>query len=140
MPMLIYKTCRADMIVFGSDLDRVPIEPMVLVEARVLRGYDSVLEIGRDLAQRNEFVAFVIWRVVNPGLQAALDVHRGCRRVDPPGSHKDQRGMRPKNHNTNDKPSNKGSQETLPKRKFGERWMALHSHLRIIAGAGVAYG
>jgi hypothetical protein len=26
--------------------------------------------------------------VVNPGLQAALDVHRGGRWVDPPGSHK----------------------------------------------------
>ena len=32
-----------------------------------------VLEIGRDLAERNEFVAFAIRRVVNPGLQAALD-------------------------------------------------------------------
>jgi hypothetical protein len=50
---------------------------MVLVEAGVLRGDYSVLEIGRDLAERNEFVAFVIWSVVYPGLQAALDVHRG---------------------------------------------------------------
>jgi hypothetical protein len=63
-------------IVFGSDLDLVPIEPMVLVEARVLRGDYSVLKIGRDLAERNESVAFVIRRVVNPCLQAALDVHR----------------------------------------------------------------
>jgi hypothetical protein len=46
---------------------------------RVLCGDYSVLEIGRDLAERNEFVAFAIRRVVNPGLQAALDVHRGCR-------------------------------------------------------------
>jgi hypothetical protein len=83
----------------------VPIEAMVLVEARVLRGDDSVLEIGRDLAERNEFVAFVIRRVVNPGLQAALDVHRGCRRVDPPGGHKDQRGKRPEKHHSDDKPS-----------------------------------
>jgi len=50
---------------------------MVLVEARVLRRDYSVLEIGRDLAERNEFVAFVIRSMVNPGLQAALDVHRG---------------------------------------------------------------
>jgi len=56
---------------------------MVLVEARVFRGDDSMLEIGRDLAQRNEFVR----RVVNPSLQAALQVHRGGWWVDPPGSH-----------------------------------------------------
>src|ERR1700677_3060368 len=33
-------------IVAGSDLDLVPIEAMVLVEARVFRGDDSVLKIG----------------------------------------------------------------------------------------------
>jgi hypothetical protein len=64
-------------IVLGSDLDLLPIEPPVLVEARVLRGDYSVLEIGGDLAEGNEFVAFVIRSVVNPGLQVALDVHRG---------------------------------------------------------------
>jgi hypothetical protein len=106
-------------IVFGSDLDLVPIESMVLVEVRVLCGDYSVLEIGRDLAERNEFVAFAIRRVVNPGLQAALDVHRGCRWVDPPGGHKDQRGKRPKKHHADDKPSNKGSDETCPKRGLG---------------------
>src|ERR1019366_4574848 len=92
-------------IVFGSDLDLVPIESMVLVEARVLCGDYSVLEIGRNLVERNEFVAFAIRRVVNPGLQAALDVHRGRRWVDPPGGHKDQRGKRPKEHYADDKPS-----------------------------------
>jgi hypothetical protein len=50
---------------------------MVLVEVRVLCGDYSVLEIGRDLAERNEFVVFVIRSVVNPGLQPALDMHRG---------------------------------------------------------------
>jgi len=63
--------------VFGSDFDLVPVEPMVLVEARVLCCDYSVLEIGRDLAEWNEFVAFVIRSVVNLGLEAALDVHRG---------------------------------------------------------------
>jgi hypothetical protein len=67
-------------IVFGSDLDLVPIESMVLVEVRVFRGDYSVLEIGRDLAELNECVAFAIRR-----LQAALDGHRGCGRVDPAG-------------------------------------------------------
>jgi hypothetical protein len=42
--------------VFGSDLDLVPIEPMVLVEMRVLFSDYSVLEIDRELAERNEFV------------------------------------------------------------------------------------
>src|SRR6516164_8666652 len=70
-------------IILSSDLNRVPIESMVLVEARVFRGDDSMLEIGRDLAQRNEFVR----RVVNPSLQAALQVHRGGWWVDPPSSH-----------------------------------------------------
>jgi hypothetical protein len=63
-------------IVLGSDLDLVPIET-VLVEGRVLRCDYSVLEIGQDLAERNEFVAFVIGSVVSPELQPALDVHRG---------------------------------------------------------------
>src|SRR2546427_11688352 len=92
---------------------------MVLVEVRVLCGDYSVLEIGRDLAERNEFVAFAIRRVVNPRLQAALDVHRGCRWVGPPGGHKDQRGKRPKKHDADDKPSNKGSKEARPKRLGG---------------------
>ena len=57
---------------------------MVLVEACVLRRDYSVLKIGRDLAEGNEFVAFVIRSVANPGLQAALGVHGGGRWVDPP--------------------------------------------------------
>ena len=55
-------------IVSSSDLHRVPIESMVLVEAHVFRGDDRMLEIARDLAERNEFVSFVIRLVVNPGL------------------------------------------------------------------------
>jgi hypothetical protein len=106
-------------IVFGSDLDLVPIESMVLVEVRVLCGDYSVLEIGRDLAERNEFVAFAIRRVVNPGLHAALDVHRGCRWVDPPDGHKDQRGKRPKKHHADDEPSSKEPEETRPTRGLG---------------------
>jgi hypothetical protein len=46
-------------------------------------------------------------------------VHRGCRWVDPPGGHKDQHGERPNKHHTDDKPSNKGSDGTLPKRSLG---------------------
>lgn len=75
-------------IVLGSDVDRVPIEAVVLVEARVLGGDDSVLEIGRDLAEWDEGVAGAVGLVVYPGLQAALDVDRGGGWVDPPRGHK----------------------------------------------------
>jgi len=89
-------------ILFGGELDRMPIEAMVLVETRVLSGDYSVLEIGRYLAEPNEFVAFLIRRAMNPGLHAALDVHRGCRWVDPPGGHKKQHGKRPKKQRTDE--------------------------------------
>jgi hypothetical protein len=57
--------------------------------------------------------------VVNPGLQAALDVHRGCRWVDLPGGRKDQGRKRPKKHHADDKPSNKGAEKACPKRGLG---------------------
>jgi len=66
-------------------MDLVPIEPVMLIEARILRSNYCVLEIGRDLAERNEFVAFMIRSAMNPGLQVALDVYCGCWRIDPPG-------------------------------------------------------
>ena len=72
-------------ILLGGDFDFVPIESVVLVEAGVLGGDDGVLEIGRDLGERNKFVALAIGVVVNPGLKAALDVHGGGGRVDPTG-------------------------------------------------------
>ena len=103
-------------IAFSSDLHRVPIESMMLVEARVFRGDDSMLEIGRDLSQWNEFVSFVIRRAVNPGLQVALHVHRGGWWVDPPGSHKDQHSKRPKKCHSEDKPSKEASEKACPKR------------------------
>src|SRR5260370_33586297 len=92
---------------------------MVLVELRFVCGDYSVLEIGRDLSDLNEFVAFAIRRVMKPGLQAALDVRRVCRWVDPSGGHKDERGKRPKKHHPDDKPSNKGAEEACPKRDLG---------------------
>ena len=93
-------------IVFGGDLNLVPIEPVVLVKACVLRGDYSVLEIERDLAERNELVVFVIRRAVNLGLQPALHMHRSCRWVDPAGGHKGHHSKRPKKHYANNKPSN----------------------------------
>jgi hypothetical protein len=61
----------------------------------------------------------VIRSVVNPGLQAALNVDHGGRWVDPPDGQKDQRGKRPNKHHTDDKPSNTGSEKTLAKRGLG---------------------
>ena len=106
-------------IILSSDLNCAPIESMVLVEARVFRGDDSVLEIGRDLAQRNEFVSLVIGRVVNPGLQAPLHVHGGGRWVDPAGRRKDQHRKRPKKGHSDEKPSNEGSEKAFTKRGLG---------------------
>ena len=103
-------------IVFSSDFYRVPIESMMLVEARVFRGDDSMLEIGRDLAQRNKCISLVIGCVVNPGLQAALHMHRGGRWVDPPRSHEDQHSQRPKKRDSEDNPSKEGSEKAFPKR------------------------
>jgi hypothetical protein len=51
---------------------------------------------------------------VNPCLEAALHVHRGGRRVDPPRSHKDQHGERPKKRHSDEKPSNEGSESAFP--------------------------
>ncbi len=41
----------------ASDLDLVPVEAVVLVEAGVLGGDHRVLQVGRDLSKRNELVA-----------------------------------------------------------------------------------
>jgi hypothetical protein len=94
-------------IVAGSDLDLVPIEAMVLVKARVFRGDDSVLKIGRYLAERNKFVAFAIRRAVSPRLQATLDLQCGGRWIDPPGRHKEQHGKQPERRHADDQPSDK---------------------------------
>jgi hypothetical protein len=109
-------------IFFGRDLDFSPIESIVLIETRVLRGDDSVLKIGRYLAERNELVALAIRRAVKPGLQSALYVHRGRRRIDPPVRHEHQSGLRPdkgrEKQCANDDPRNKESKEARPCRRL----------------------
>jgi len=78
------------------------------------------------LAQRNEFVSFVIRRVVNPGLQAAFHVHRGGWWVDPPGSYNHQHCNRPQKRHSEDKPSNKESEKSFPKQGLGVCVWAVH--------------
>jgi hypothetical protein len=102
-------------IAFSSELNRMPVETMVLVKAGILCGDDSVLEIGRDLSEGHEFVAFVIRRVVDPALQVALDLHCGCRWIDPPDGYKHQHGKQPKKRCAEAKPSNKEDERALPK-------------------------
>jgi hypothetical protein len=55
-------------------------------------------------------------------------VQGGCRRVNPPCSHKSQRGKRPKKHHNKAQPQNKGSEETLPRRGLGgDLWRCCHT-------------
>jgi hypothetical protein len=55
-------------------------------------------------------------------------VHGGCGWVDPACGHKGERGKRPKKHHNDDKPSNKGSEETLPTRGLGrDVWRCGHT-------------
>jgi predicted acyl esterase len=87
-----------------------------------------MLEIRRDLAQRNEFVSFLIRRVVNPCLQAALHVHRGGRWVDPAGSQKHQRSKRPKKRHSDEKPAKEGSERAFAMRVARESvWIFSHT-------------
>ena len=102
-------------IVFRGDLYGLPIEAMMLIEARVFGGDDGMLEIGGDLAQRNEFVSFVVGGAVHPGLPAALDVHRGGGWIDPAGSYECQRGQRPKKRDSDEKPSKDEPKSGFPR-------------------------
>ena len=64
-------------------------------------------KIGRDLAEGNECVAFLIGLAVNPGLQTALDVHGGGGRVDPAQGDERERGQRPEKRDRDEEPANK---------------------------------
>jgi hypothetical protein len=57
--------------------------PWWLVKPSVFGGDNGVLEIERDAVERNESVALVIRSLAAPGLDAALDMDRGERWVDP---------------------------------------------------------
>jgi len=53
-----------------------------------------MLEIG-EFGSTEQMCSRCDRLAVNPGLQTALDVHCGCRRVDPARGHEQQRGKRP---------------------------------------------
>ena len=104
-------------VLVGGDLDLVPVEAVMLVEARVLGGDDGVLEVGRDLAEGHELVALVIGRV-RPGLHAALDVDGGCGRVDPAGGDQEQREERPDKQHASEEQEKKTSEGALANPTF----------------------
>jgi hypothetical protein len=63
-------------------------------------------------------------------------MHRGCGWVDPPSSHKCQRGKRPKSHHGDDKPSDERPEEALPTRGLSACGWSCSHIFRIIAWAG----
>ena len=63
--------------------------------ARILRRDDRVLKVRRDLPQGNEAVALPVGRAVDQRLEAALNVHRGRRRIDPACGDEQKHGERP---------------------------------------------
>jgi hypothetical protein len=73
----------------------MPVEAVVLVEACVFGGDDSVLEIGRDLTKGDKAVAGVEGLVSDPGLEAAFDVDGGSGRVDEAEGDEGEGGERP---------------------------------------------
>jgi hypothetical protein len=62
-------------------------------------------------------------------------VYRGGRWVDPPGGNEKQRGKRPKQQRSEEQPSNKGSETTLPKRGLGACFQRCSHISRIAAWA-----
>jgi len=108
-------------VVFGGNLYRVPIESMMLVEAGIFRGDDGVLQIARNLVERNEFVALAIGSAVHPGLHAALQVHGGGGRVDPAKSHQSERGKGPKKGEGEEQPAKEGAKKASLGRRRGGR-------------------
>ena len=108
-------------IVLGGDLNFVPVEAVVLVEVGVFGGDDGVLEVGRDLAERNEFVALVVGLVMSPGLQAALDVDGGGGRIDPAEGRESERGEGPEKKYADEQALNEGTEGMRAGLAFGGR-------------------
>ena len=82
-------------VLLRGEVDLVPVEAVMLVEASILGCDDRVLEVGRDLAEGNKAIALPVGRAVDQRLDAALDVHRGRRRIDPTCGDEQQHGKRP---------------------------------------------
>ena len=110
----------------GGELYLVPVEAVVLVEARVLGGDNGVLEAGRDLGEREVGFARVVGLVLEPGLEAALDVDGGGGRVDPAEGDEEERGQQPERDEAEDEPEKCGADGELAARGGG-CWAGGHS-------------
>jgi hypothetical protein len=102
-------------ILLGGDLDLLPVEPVVLVKVPIFCSNDRVLKIAGDLVKRKKCGAWPVRFVLKPGLPATLHLYRRCRWINPPGRQEHQRGQRPKKHQDDDDPTNKGPQEARSK-------------------------
>jgi hypothetical protein len=60
-----------------------PIEAVVLEETPILSSNHCVLEVRRNPVQCNVNISFLISPMVNETLDSALNLHRGCWRIDP---------------------------------------------------------
>ncbi len=109
--------CAAKAVAFhvlvGGDLDLVPIEAVVLVEACIFSGDYGVLKVWRYLAEGDELVARVVGLVVDEGLEAALDVDGRGGRVDKAGGNEREHRKEPAAHDGDDEPAEERAEESL---------------------------
>jgi hypothetical protein len=79
-----------------------------------------MLEVRRYLANGDEPVAQMVRSVVNPGLEAALDVNGSCGRIDKPDDDEKEHGNGPEHCETEDDQKNQGSKEAGSTREVVE--------------------
>jgi len=91
---------------------------MVLVEAGIFSSDDGVLEVGRDLRERNEAIALVIRNAVDQRLEVSLHVERGCWRIDPAESDEAEDRERPRKRKGDHEPQQNGAEPDGP-----EQWL-----------------
>jgi len=78
-----------------------------------------MLEIGRDFAQRNEFVSFVIRLVVNPKPVSGAAVHPVVGGVDPTGQPQGSARQSNQRSALRRETIDEGSEKAFPKRGQG---------------------
>jgi hypothetical protein len=101
----------------------------MLIEALVFGGDHRVLKIGRDLAERDEFVARVVGSAVSPALKLALHLYRGGWWIDPAAEQKGKRSEQPNRHYANDKALQQGSQEFVLGQNLGGWCLQRFGHI-----------
>ena len=114
------KAAGALHVVLGGDFHGLPIEAVMLVEARVFGGDDGVLEIGRDLAERDEVVALAVGRGAKPGFDAAFRLDGGGGRVDPFGGDEGERGETPEKRGGDEEPLEDRAEKVFAARGNGD--------------------